>query len=292
VPLGRCEYWLKLLAGIGLLEHRPRGYVPSATTRTAIIESYSQDTWAFLAGEMRDRFPAVLDLARHIHEPGSVWAALDRTPPDYLAQMSRDPTRARRFTRMLYEIHLPLAEQVARVLDMRGVDRMLDLGGGSGVVSLALLRRHPQLTAVVVDMPSVCETGRAIAAENALGDRIRYHAADYLADELPPGFDLALVCDAGPYAEPLLRKIRRALNPGGRLAVVDRFAPGRGVVPSSWLFWAFLASLQDPDATLTTTAQVRDRLEQAGFQILCERHLPQDGASRWSSDWMLIEAAR
>jgi hypothetical protein len=72
VPPHRCEYWLQLLVSIGLLEHRRKGYVPSATARTVIIESYSQDTWAFLAGEMRDRFPAVLDLARQIQEPGSV----------------------------------------------------------------------------------------------------------------------------------------------------------------------------------------------------------------------------
>jgi 16S rRNA G1207 methylase RsmC len=66
--------------------------------------------------------------------------------------MAQSPERARRFTRMLGEIHRPLAAELAETLDMTGVRRLMDLGGGSGVVSLALLNRHPELTAVVVDI--------------------------------------------------------------------------------------------------------------------------------------------
>jgi hypothetical protein len=46
------------------------------------------------------------------------------------------------------------------------------LGGGSGVVSFALLRRHHDLTAVVMDVENVCQTGREIASENKLEKRI------------------------------------------------------------------------------------------------------------------------
>lgn len=34
--------------------------------------------------------------------------------------------------------------------------RLMDLSGGSGVVSQALLQRHPELTAAVVDIANVC----------------------------------------------------------------------------------------------------------------------------------------
>ena len=147
IPLNRCWYWLEILAGAGLVEQVTDGYAPSETARTAILDAYSQETWAFLAGEARDRFPAVCQLARHIGEPGSVWVAQGLTPPDYFAQLVASPERARRFTRMLYELHLPLADTLAEALDMSGVERMLDLGGGSGVASLALLRRYAHLLA-------------------------------------------------------------------------------------------------------------------------------------------------
>jgi SAM-dependent methyltransferase len=292
IPKSRCGYWLQLLSHGGLLESRPDGYAPSPTAQTAILDSYSQETWAFLAGEMRDRSLAVHNLTHYIHEPGSAWKAQGLIQPDYLAHMMESPGQASRFTRMLYEIHLPLADVVAESLDISGVDRLMDIGGGSGVVSLALLRRYPDLSAAVVDIANVCIVGRQIARENGLHDRITYHPADFLRDDLPSGFGAALICDVGPYSEALLRKIRAALNPGGRLVIVDQFAPAKGVAPSGWLHWALLASLDDPGFSLPTLTQVQDRLTNAGFQPLSERSLPHGEVRRWSSDWTMIEARK
>jgi len=162
-------------------------------------------------------------------------AAAGLTPPDYLTLMAESTDRAERFTRMLYEIHQPLAEALAVTLDMSGVDRMMDLGGGSGVMSLALLRRYSRLSAVVVDIPNVCAAGRKVAAQNGMAQRISYLAADFLADDLPTGFDLILECDVGVYGEALWRKLKAALNPGGRLVIIDQFAPADGVAPPSRL---------------------------------------------------------
>jgi SAM-dependent methyltransferase len=292
IPTNRCQYWLQLLSHVGLLEQNPGGYGPSPTARTTILDAYSQETWAFLAGEMRDRSLVVHNLTHYIHEPGSAWKAQGLTQPDYFVQMMESPERAARFTRALYEIHLPLAEAVAESLDMSGVDRLMDLGGGSGVVSLALLRRNPRLSAVVVDIPNVCAAGRQIARENSLEDRITYHAADFLHDQLPSGFGVVLACDAGTFGEPLLRKIRAALDPDGRLVIVNLFAPSEGVAPSAWLYWAVLASLENPDFSLLTVAQVQDRLIDAGFRPLSERALAHSEVKRWSGDWTMIEAQK
>lgn len=292
IPGNRSQYWLQLLSHAGLLEQGAQGYTPSSTARTAILDAYSQGTWAFLAQEERTRFPIILNLAQHIREPVSVWAALGATPPDYLAQMIESPETSRAFTRMLYEIHLPYADEIANHLDMTGVDRLMDLGGGSGVVSLALLRRYPHLSAVVVDIPTVCAAGREIAAENSLHDRITYHAADFLQDELPSGFDLVLECDAGPYSEALFRKIRTVLNPGGRLVIVGHFVATEGIAPTSCLDWAFEGALANPSYSFKTIAEVQARLSQTGFQVLSQTTLPPREVRRWSSDWVLIEARR
>jgi predicted O-methyltransferase YrrM len=290
IPPRRCEYWLQILCTIGLLDESAGGYAPSAAARTAILEAYSQETWAYLATEGRERYPLILGLTPHISEPGSIWAAQRLEPPDYVSQLIASPDRAERFTRMLYEIHQPLAEALAAALDMSGVHRMLDLGGGSGVMSLALLRRHPKLTVLVVDIPDVCIVGREIAEENGMADRLSYLAADYVRDELPAGFDLALECDAGPYDQAFFRKIRALLNRGGRLVIVDKLAPDVGVAPPGYLTWAFLGSLSDPDSSFTTAGEVRTALVQAGFQVLSERALQPEGAPRWSEGWTVIEA--
>jgi SAM-dependent methyltransferase len=283
IPPRRCRYWLDLLVRMGLLAREGDVYVPSDTARAAILDAYSHATWAQLALEWRERFPAVLDLAVHIHEPGSAWTAQGREPPDYFAQIVDSPERARSFTRMLCELHLDLADELAETLDLTGVRRMLDLGGGSGVVSLALLRRHPQLSAVVVDVEAVCAAGREIVAGCPEADRIVYHAADYLHDELPDGMDLVLMCDAGAFDEATLGKLRASLNPGGRLVVVDQFAPAEGVAPEAppYLHWSFLGSLENPGAGWRTAAWARERLAQTGFRFVAQRTL--------SGGWVLME---
>jgi predicted TPR repeat methyltransferase len=294
IPPNRCQYWLQLLSTTGLIERGPAGYAPSSTTQSAILDACSQDTWAYLARDARDRFPAIIDLALHLRQSGSTWAAQGLVPPDYFEQMVDDPERARDFTRGLYEIHVPLAEALAETLDMSGVKRLMDLGGGSGVMSMALLRRCPDLSAVVVDIANVCAAGREIAAEQSLEDRLIYHVADFTRDELPSGFDMILDCDVGCYNETMLPNIWSALNPGGRLVIVDQFARESGLAPETlpYPLWIFLGSLERPDASYPTVTEVQTRLTRAGFHLLSEAILPQKGTMRWTKGWTMIEARK
>jgi hypothetical protein len=151
IPLNRCHYWVQILFKLGLLEESGEGYAPSPAARDAILNVQSQDTWAFQAREDRDLSLYVRDLALNISKPMSAWQARNLTPADYFQQIEGDPVYTERFTRKLYEIHRSFAEQVANMLDVRGVERLLDQGGSSGVVSFALLRKRGELTSVVVD---------------------------------------------------------------------------------------------------------------------------------------------
>ncbi len=131
IPVIRCAYWLDLLSSVGLLEEVAEGYSPSSAARTAILDAHGQETWVLLAQEAREHGPAVHDLARRIHKPRAGWEALGLTHPDYVDRMRESSQRARRFTRMLYELHQPLAVELAGTLELSDVERLMDLGGGS-----------------------------------------------------------------------------------------------------------------------------------------------------------------
>ncbi|MGD8813384.1 MAG: methyltransferase [Anaerolineales bacterium] len=294
IPLNRSQHWLQILYKLDLLEDGPKGYTPSNTAKKTILDVYSQDVWAYLAGEDRYKFPIVRDLALNICKTESPWELQNLTPPDYYERLLEDPHEAERFTRALYEIHIPYAEQLANMLDTQGVKRLMDLGGGSGVVSFALLRKQPEMTSVVVDVEHVCQAGRKIAAENALEERITYLAADYMQDDLPRGFDLVMFCDAGPYREDLFRKIHDVLNPGGRLVIVEQFAPDTTTAAPSHLLWSFMSSLDAPSPSIhfTTIDVVRTRLQQAGFRSFVTTPVPSKENLRWNIDWVALEAWR
>jgi len=291
IPPARCVYWLQLLEQVGLLERGPEGFAASAAARTAIVRAFSRETWAFLALEARERLPVLVDLALSIHEGGPLPAALQAPRPGYVEMMSADAGRARRFTRMLEELHRPLAEELAGRIDARGVTRVLDLGGGSGVVSLALARRNPGLAAVVVDIATVCEAGREIAAASGLADRVTYQPADILRDDLPRQFNLAVMCDVGVYSVTLFRRVAAAMDRGARLVIADVFAPAAGVAPPSRVHWLFERSLSEPRFAIETTGEVEAMLQAAGFRVLSREMMDPPGGEAGHGDLLTILCA-
>jgi hypothetical protein len=275
IPPQRCGPWLELLADMGYLERKGEQYATSEAARAAILDAYSRESWSHLAEEERLRYPFGADLARHIGHPLSVWAAQNHMPHHYLTSIREDPAFAGRFTVMLYELHLAVAEEIAATLDMAGVRRLMDLGGGSGVISLALLRQYPELSAVVVDHPHVCAAGREIAAARPEGDRIVYQAGDFLHDELPAGCDMALLCDVGLFSETLFRKVWCALAAGGRLVIIDDLESPQRAPSYNYRRYAFYQSmtLYAPSAVRPPISRVQLLLARAGFRLSVEKSL-------------------
>jgi SAM-dependent methyltransferase len=268
IPGKRGHYWLQYLHSFGILEAALQGYIPSAVARTAILDIHSRGSWQHLIVDEQEKDACVHGLPQFIGEPGSLWAVQGLEGPiNYVDRMRASPERAREFTRMLFDVHQDLANQVAELLDLTGVERLLDLGGNSGVISMALLRKYPALTATVVDIENVCIAGREIAGEVGLSDRISYSPTEFDAGEFPSGFDVVLQCDVAVYGSELLQKLHRSLKPGGRLIVVDHFSPAENQAPPTRLEWTFLDSLHDPDFGFPTLAEFKAQLTQTGFDV-------------------------
>jgi SAM-dependent methyltransferase len=199
--------------------------------------------------------------------------------------MSADLQRARLFTGMLFDLHKPLADVIATTLELEGARRLMDLGGGSGVVALRLLRKDPQLRAVVVDIDNVCVAGRAIAASTPVADRVSYHAANFFTDPLPGGFDVITQCDLGIFDEGLWSKAAGALNPGGRLVIVDRWFEQEAYDTPGRLNYLLRKSLDDPDFSLQTLAEIEAMLCAAGLE-------PEPVVDLAYNRWQLIAARK
>ena len=278
IPSKRGYYWLQLLTELGILEMDSQGYIPSALTRSVILDPDRLDRWKHVVADDRERLAGLRNLALYLGEPGSIWKAQGLKDPhnDY-GKMIEDPERARVYTRLLYNFYKGAKNEFADRIDMTGVKRMMDVGGGSGIVSILLAQKYPDLKSVVAELENVCIEGRRIVEENHLSDRITFHGANFLTDELPKGFDLVLHYDIGIFGEELFRKLRESLKPGGRIVVVFHFSPLENTAPKRYLGWAFLDSLKDPDFGFPTVPQLKAQLIQAGFCLLPEEHVMPEG---------------
>jgi len=279
IPGKRGHYWLQMLTELGILELGTQGYIPSALAHSAIldVEDFRKLRLKHNAVDERERMAGVCNFASYVSEP-SIWKAQDLIEPKgYVEKMNADPERAYSFTHLLYNVHQNLGDELVEYLDLSDVHTMLDIGGGSGVEAMAFARKYPELNITTVDIEKVCAVGREIVKENNLSDQITFHSADFLADELPKGFDFVLHCDVGVYGVEQFRKLWASLKPEGRLAVIFHFPHDKDFAPVQFLEWAFLDSLKDPDFGFPTVTELREQLTLAGFEPLPGEHTLSDG---------------
>jgi SAM-dependent methyltransferase len=124
------------------------------------------------------------------------------------------------------------ARNVAPVLAARhpleGARRLLDVGGGTGIYSIAWLQRHPGLRATVWDRPEVLKVAVEMAESFGVADRLECRPGDMLRDPFPEGADVVLLSNVlhdwdVPVCRSLVRRSAEALPPGGRLLIHDVF---------------------------------------------------------------------
>jgi hypothetical protein len=124
------------------------------------------------------------------------------------------------------------ARNVAPVLAERfpldGAHQLLDVGGGTGIYSIAWLQRHPSLWAVVWDRPEVLKVAHEMALAHGVADRLLCVPGDMFRDPVPEGSDVVLLSNVlhdwdVPECRALVCRCAAALPPGGRLLIHDVF---------------------------------------------------------------------
>ncbi len=111
---------------------------------------------------------------------------------------------------------------LAAVQENSDVDRwkrMLDLGGGHGLYSIAFTALNPGLEAWVFDLPGVVHLTQRYIQEYG-SERVHSIAGDFFKDDIGHGYDVIFSSfnQSGSEAE-LIPMLYRALSPGGELVL-------------------------------------------------------------------------
>jgi predicted nicotinamide N-methyase len=184
--------------------------------------------------------------------------------------LERDEQGVRAFIGAMHTIGLGLARGVVARLDLSGRRNLIDVGGGSGVYTIAVLQAAPEMRATVFDRPLVTEVARQRLAEEGMSDRVELVNGDFYVDALPAGHDLALLSaiihqnDAEQNIE-LYRKVFDALVPGGTLVVRDFVMSEDHTEPPDGAFFAINMLVNTPGGSTYSFEEIREDLEAAGF---------------------------
>lgn len=212
---------LRGLAGLGYVRERRGRYRLTRPSRTWLV---SDSPLCLVEG---------LDFWEH--NAYTYWSQLEKAvrdggpPISFYAATESDPALSRSFQAWAAAVARRQAPAATAVIPVpRGAREVLDVGGGHGVYSVELLRRHPELHATLFDLP------QALASAET-HPRLTPRAGSFLDDDLGEGYDVALAFNVlhgldDAEAAHLLSRVAAALNPGGTVVVGDQFrgpAPGR-----------------------------------------------------------------
>lgn len=221
---------LDTLVTLGYIKHSSDGYTNSTLTRKWLLDSGEINFTPFYLywGELMERFfPKLEESLRSGKPPVNMYEWLESDDPD-AAQVSHY------FQQGMIALARYVAKDIAKqVTPPTPASHLLDIGGGHGEYAIALCRQHPQMSAVIFDGAQALATGQTTIAASDVAAQIETQVGNFLTDDLPTGFDTALLFNIVHGFSPdaniaLLRKVRGSLRAGGEVVILEQV---RGTTP-------------------------------------------------------------
>lgn len=259
------EILLDALAGVGLVKKDKAGrYRNAPVSSRYLIEgkrNYQGDIIRH-AASMWENFSALDDVvrtglpARHGRHEGLQHEA---------------------FIMGMHNLSVLRARDLVDAIGLKGVKTMLDLGGGPGTNAITISKKGVRAT--VFDLPETVEIARKVALREKAGG-IVFISGDFHSDSIGSGYDLILVSQilhafSGEENLSLLRKCKKALNPGGRV-VVQEFPidKSRTAPPQSALFSVNML-VGTVNGRCYTNREMKGWLTETGFRKIAVKRLPE-----------------
>lgn len=171
-----------------------------------------------------------------------------------------------------------LAKQLCLMIDFDDIKSICDMGCGPGTLTLELLRRQRQTTALLIDRDDIAlDLARQDAFERGLQERVEIEKHDVLTYGIKKQFDMIILSQilclfSEQEARQLFTNAKKALKPGGTLVLGEMWLkdPGMSPVPES-LFTIYLL-VSGLKGKLFSLREIREMLSDCGISY--ERFFP------------------
>lgn len=159
--------------------------------------------------------------------------------------------------------------------DFGDIRALMDVGGGTGELLGAVLKKHPAMRGIVFDLPHCAEGARKHLSDAGVSDRCGFIAGSFF-DPLPPGAEAIMMKSIihdwnDERCVRILHNCRRVVQRGARLIVIDRVMPEKPGPNASNLsvVMSDLNMLSGIGGCERTEGEFRDLLAKGGFRMEC-----------------------
>jgi hypothetical protein len=206
----------------------------------------------------------------------------------FFEHLARHPDLGAAFQGSMADRSRREAADVVAAYDFAGFARLVDVGGGTGILLEAILRAAPGTSGVLLDQPPVVERARGRLETAGLAGRCTFVPGDFFA-AVPPDGDAYLLSRVihdwdDDAAVRILGNCRTAMGERGTLLLVEAVLPERArEQPAAIRMDLHMLTLLH--GRERTTAEYERLLGASGFRV--ERVVP----TRSSSGIVVVEAA-
>ena len=165
-------------------------------------------------------------------------------------------------------------EIVSGLPEFQSFGEMLDLGGGPGLIGIAIVAAHPTMKGVIFDKPSVVNVAERFIKEYEMEDRMAVMGGDYTSDSIGDGYDLIWASATLNFArhdlDTPIKKIYDALNPDGVFVSLSDGLTCERTKPENYVLSTLPSTLMGQDMGIDQGV-IADSMLHVGFKSIRSR---------------------
>jgi hypothetical protein len=246
---GDGRFSLTLLAE-PLLSDAPESLRAFAVT---LADEVNFAVWADLPYSIKNGKPVVP------HKFGMTWF-------EWLGQ---NPVKAKEFNDAMTSLSAGAAAAVIKAYDFSGINKLVDVGGGHGLLLASVLAKYPNMNGILYDAPQVVAGANDLLAAHGVADRCETVGGDFL-ESVPRGGDAYILKHIihdwnDEHCLTILNHCRAGMPERGKVLIVEMVVPKRNEPGlSKFLDLQMLVFLTGCERT---EEEYRSLLDAAGFEL-------------------------
>ena len=242
---------LEALASLNLLEKKGELFVPSPVLSLLVgdYENLGNDYW--------DHLPELI-------KTGKPLLTIEK-PKEIENQYAKQ-------VKSLDWMMSPSAHEAVKLLrvgERRKNLKILDVGAGSGVWSLAVVSRDPSSHTTLLDLKKIIDIAKKNVDDKKLRSQVSYIKGDFFKVNLPKKFNFVIVANVLHIQSKrkninLLKRLKKALSPEGEILIID-ILPKDEEVRLPRLLYEIGLMLRTKDGQVYEQGEIISMLTKAGF---------------------------
>ena len=188
VPRNRIMTLSTALSSIGALKYENRRYANSPASEHFLVRGAKYDFGDYLRYQIDKQMYPFLQQLNEVLD-----GSLNPEQVDSYAHWMSDGDQATLYSESQHAGSLGPGQTLARTVNLSKAERLLDVGGGTGAMTISLCKAYPNLTSTIIDFPNVAEIGWRFISEVNLVNRVSYVPGNALESTWPTEQDAVLM---------------------------------------------------------------------------------------------------